>query len=139
MLKQMIGKSLFILLLVFSSTLIANDYPTHESVHYVLDCFKKIGRTSFDDLQTCSCRIDSIASDVPFEVYSRAVTYERNRRMTGKKGGIFRDNEAGKAFYQQLTTAEEKAGKQCKKVVHIVAPTDLTKDPRYLDIEEIKQ
>lgn len=126
------------LLLLFSAVVIANDYPTTERVEYVLNCFQEIDRNSMDDLQTCSCRIDSIASTISFEEYNYAVTYNRNKRMTGEKGGVFRDNEAGKLFSKKLGAAQTTAERQCKKVVHIVAPKDLTKDERYKKIEEIK-
>ena len=120
---QMIKVVPFILLLGISSVVTANDYPTSERVEYVLNCLQDLGRNSMDDLQTCSCRIDSIASEMPFETYNYAVTYERNKRMTGEKGGVFRDNDAGKAFAKQLTVAKETAKGQCKQVVQIQAPT----------------
>jgi hypothetical protein len=128
----------FILLLGFSSLAGANDYPTRDRVEYVLNCLQDMGRNSMDDLQTCSCRIDSIASNLSFETYDYAVTYKRNKRMTGEKGGVFRDNDSGKLFSKELDEAQDIANSQCKKVVHIVAPTDLTKDERYNTVEEIK-
>lgn len=128
---RMIKDFLFLLLLLGGvSVANANDYPTSERISYVLQCFQELDRATLDDMQTCSCRIDSIASNIPFEEYSYAVTYDRNRRMTGEKGGIFRDNEAGKAFSKKLLVAQETSRNQCKKVVQIVAPTDLTKDER---------
>ena len=136
---QMIKVVPFILLLGISSVVTANDYPTAERVEYVLNCLQDLGRNSMDDLQTCSCRIDSIASEMPFETYNYAVTYERNKRMTGEKGGIFRDNKAGKKFAKQLAVVKEKAGGQCKQVVQIVAPTDMTGDKRYERYDEIKK
>ena len=136
---QMIKVVPFILLLGVPSAVTANDYPTAERVEYVLNCLQDMGRNSMDDLQTCSCRIDSISSNVPFETYGYAVTYERNKRMTGEKGGVFRDNDAGKAFSKQLTAAKETARGQCKQVVQIVAPTDLTKDERYSRIKQVKE
>ena len=125
----------FILLLGFSSVVTANDYPTADRVEYVLNCLQDLGRSSMDDLQTCSCRVDSIASNMPFETYGYAVTYNRNKRMTGEKGGVFRDNKSGKAFSKELKAAVETAIGQCKQVVQIVAPTDLTKDEKYQKIE----
>ena len=136
---QMIKVVPFILLLGISSVVTANDYPTSERVEYVLNCLQDLGRNSMDDLQTCSCRIDSIASEMPFETYNYAVTYERNKRMTGEKGGIFRDNKAGKKFAKQLAVVKEEAGGRCKQVVQIVAPTDLTGDKRYERYDEIKK
>ena len=135
---QMIKVVPLVLLLGVPSVVTANDFPTRDRAEYVLNCLQDLGRNSMDDLQTCSCRIDSIASVISFDTYSYAVTYNRNKRMTGEKGGVFRDNKAGKLFSQELEAAEEVAKGQCKQVVHIVAPTDLTRDERYDEIEEIK-
>ena len=122
----------FILLLGVSSVVVAaNDYPTGERVEYVLNCLQELGRNSMDDLQTCSCRIDSVASAMPFEIYGYAETYNRNKKMSGEKGGVFRDNESGKEFSKQLSEIEDTAKGQCKQVVQIMAPTDLTKDEKH--------
>lgn len=136
---QMIKVVPFIVLLGFSSVVTANDYPTQDRVEYVLNCLQELGRNTMDDLQTCSCRIDKIASQMPYETYNYAITYERNKRMTGEKGGVFRDNKAGKKFAKELEGIRETVGGQCRQVVHIVAPTDLTKDKRYNEIKEIKE
>ncbi len=125
----------FLLLLFVSSVVTANDYPTRDRAEYVLNCLQEIGRNSMDDLQTCSCRIDSIASAMPFETYGYAETYNRNKKMSGEKGGVFRDNKAGKLFSKELKTAQETAKGQCVQVVHIVAPTDLTMDEKYNNIK----
>jgi len=127
------------LLLGAPSFVVANDFPTRDRVEYVMNCLQELGRNSMDDLQTCSCRIDSIASEMQFEIYGYAVTYDRNKRMTGEKGGVFRDNKAGKKFSKDLQAAEEATKGQCIQVVHIVAPTDLTRDKRYDEINEIKE
>jgi len=128
-----------ILLLGFSSVIRANDFPTRDRVEYVLFCLQELGRNSMDDLQTCSSRLDSIASNLSFETYGYAVTYERNKRMGGENGGVFRDNDAGKAFAKQLTVAKETALGQCQQVVQIMAPTDLTGDERYSKINEVEE
>ena len=136
---QMIKVVPFILLLGISSVVTANDYPTAERVEYVLNCLQDLGRNSMDDLQTCSCRIDSVASSMSFETYGWAVTYNRNKRMTGEKGSVFRDNKAGIRLSKDLAAYEETAKGQCRQVVQIVAPTDLTGDKRYEGYDEIKK
>jgi len=133
---QMIKVVPFILLLGLSSVVTANDYPTRDRVEYVLNCLQELGRNSMDDLQTCSCRLDSVASSMSFETYGWAVTYNRNKRMTGEKGSVFRDNKAGIRFSKDLAAYEEMAKGQCRQVVQIVAPTDLTGDKRYERYDE---
>jgi len=133
---QMIKVIPLALLLGAPSVVAANDFPTRDRAEYVLHCLQDIGRNSMDDLQTCSCRIDSVASAMSFESYGWAVTYDRNKRMTGEKGSVFRDNKAGKRLSKQLVAANETAKGQCKQVVQIVAPTDLTGDKRYNRYDE---
>jgi len=135
---QMIKVIPLALLLGAPSVVAANDYPTRDRVEYVLNCLQDIGNT-MDELQTCSCRLDSVASAMSFEEYGYAVTYNRNKRMTGEKGGVFRDNNTGKRLAKELAGYEETAKGQCIQVVHIVAPTDLTRDKRYDEIREIKE
>ncbi len=55
--------------------------------------------------------------------------------MSGEKGGVFRDNKSGKEFSNQLFEVEDAAKGQCIQVVHIMAPTDLTKDEKYNKIK----
>ncbi len=136
---QMIKVIPLALLLGAPSVVAANDFPTRDRVEYVLNCLQAMGRNSMDDLQTCSCRIDSVASAMSFESYGWAVTYNRNKRMTGEKGSVFRDNKAGKRLSKQLAAANEAANGLCVQVVHIVAPTDLTGDKRYERYDEIKK
>ncbi len=131
---QMIKAVPLALILGAPSLVVANDFPTRDRVEYVMNCIQGMGRNSMDDLQTCSCRLDSIASEMSFELYGYAVTYDRNKRMTGEKDGVFRDNKAGKNFSKGLKVAEDTAKGQCIKVVHIVAPTDLTQDKKYQEI-----
>jgi len=136
---QMIKVVPLALLLGVPSVVVANDFPTRDRVEYVLNCLQELGRSSMDDLQTCSCRIDSVASAMSFESYGWAVTYNRNKRMTGEKGSVFRDNKAGKKLAKELAGYEENAKGQCVQVVQIVAPTDLTGDSRYERYDEIKK
>ena len=133
---QMIKVIPLALLFGVSSVVVANDYPTRDRAEYVLHCLKELGRNSMDDLQTCSCRLDSIALQMPFEKYGYAMTYDRNKRMTGEKGAIFRDNKSGKILSKQLAAATETANSQCKQVVQLFAPTDLTGDKRYKRYDE---
>ncbi|MFB3100600.1 MAG: hypothetical protein ACE1ZM_04060 [Gammaproteobacteria bacterium] len=133
---QMIKVVPLALLLGVPSVVVANDFPTRDRVEYVLHCLQELGRNSMDDLQTCSCRLDLVASSMSFETYGYAVTYNRNKRMTGEKGAVFRDNKAGKRFSKDLTAYEETSKSQCRQVVQIVAPTDLTGDKRYERYDE---
>lgn len=97
----------------------ADEYPTEETVRYVLGCMAELGGQNDRNLYTCACRYDAIRSQMVFTEYEEGVTYERNKAMPGKKGGFFRDNERGERFYQALLKAREQADKSCIVVKHV--------------------
>jgi len=104
--------SVFITLLVPMAVL-ANDFPTLERVDHVLTCMKKHGGQTIDNLYACSCEIDAIAAEIPFDTYVEAKTFETYRRLPGEKGGIFRESEEGDRVQPLLTKARADAEKRC--------------------------
>ncbi len=98
---------------------VADNFPTAERVNYVLFCMEDIGGQSFENLHTCSCRIDLISEKMLFAEYEEATTFERYRRMPGKKGGVVRDSDRAVELSSKLKSVGEKVNQQCKKVIHI--------------------
>ncbi len=107
------------LLCIIPALSIADDYPTSDRVNYVLFCMEDIGGQSFDNLHTCSCRIDAISELMPFLEYEDATTFERYRRMPGKKGGIVRDSKRAGLLSEKLTQVGKQVAKKCKKVITV--------------------
>ena len=103
----------------------AYEYPTEETIRYVLDCMTALGGQTDQNLYTCSCRYDSIREVISFGDYADAKTYERNKAMPGKKGGFFRDNKRGEELYSVLVKVREQADEQCivVKQVQMIEPT----------------
>lgn len=85
-------KSLFFLLAFTPAMASANDYPTLDTVGFVLTCMESNGGISRETLHTCTCRIDHIAENLPFEVYEEAEVWERYRGNPGERGALFRSN-----------------------------------------------
>jgi hypothetical protein len=99
------------------------DYPTSERVLYALNCMQDTGEgQTLESLYTCSCRIDSIAKQMVFVDYELGTTYERNRRMTGEKGSVVRDNKLAKESYAKLEKARKVAEQECPTVVRVKNP-----------------
>lgn len=92
---------------------IANDYPTLERVDQVLTCMNKHGGQTIDNLYGCSCEIDVIASQIGFDDFVEASTFEAYRAMPGEKGGIFRESKRGEKIIGQLQKARAEAEKKC--------------------------
>src|SRR3984885_9433624 len=59
-----------------------NDYPTQARAEYVFACMASNGQTQ-QALRQCSCSIDVIASDLPYDRYEQAETVLRMRRTGG--------------------------------------------------------
>lgn len=116
------GIALFIL---GTCSVMANEYPTYETVHFALSCMEELGGQNEENAYTCACRYDAIRAAMPFEKYEEGRTYERNKKMPGEKGAFFRDNERGEQFYEELIKAREAANSSCITVKHVkmIKPT----------------
>ena len=108
---------------------IANEYPTYETIHFVLDCMDKLGGQTEENAYTCSCRYDAIRAALPFDEYEEGRTFERNRKMPGEKGAAFRDNKRGERLYEELLKARETADASCITVRQVkrIKPTSTDK------------
>ena len=94
----------------------AEPYPTIETVRMVVSCMAEFGEQSEENLITCACKHDVLQAELTFREYEEGNLMERYRRMPGKKGGIFRDNELGERYLRMLTAARKKAEHQCPRV-----------------------
>ena len=124
--KLLAGLTLFWL---GTCSVIANEYPTYETVHFVLECMDKLGGQTEENAYTCSCRYDAIRAAMTFSDYEEGRTFERNRKMPGEKGAAFRDNKRGEKFYEELIKARETADASCitVKKVQRIKPTAANK------------
>ncbi|WP_328702914.1 hypothetical protein [Arenibaculum pallidiluteum] len=75
----------------------ANDYPTVARVDYVLGCMETNGQTQ-QVLQKCSCSIDAIAEQFPYQDYTALETVKVMSEAPGDRGAMFR----GLAWAQEL-------------------------------------
>jgi len=117
--------AVFFIYLIGTMPLMANEYPTNETVHYALNCMTDMGGQTDENLYTCACRYDAIRAAMTYSDYEEGVTFERNRKMPGEKGSSFRDNQRGEAFYEQLLEVRKTAGSSCIVVKHVklIKPT----------------
>ena len=97
----------------------ADDYPTMDTVRFVLDCMNELGGTSEENLYSCACRLDHIAANMPFETFERATFFERYSKMPGKRGGLVRDSEDGPQLRKKLKEVKLEADAHCPAVIHI--------------------
>lgn len=91
---------------------VGNDYPTEARAGYVFACMASNGQTQ-QALRQCSCAIDVIASDLPYEKYEQAETVLRMRRPgAGYLGQVFR-SAVTNTMVTDLEEAQAEAEVRC--------------------------
>ena len=113
---------IFILLFVMAANVNAHDYPTIETVRFVVNCMAELGAQNEQNLYTCTCRHDALVSKMTYEEYDGATVFERNRQMPGERGGFVRDNERGAKEFRKLEELLKEASTQCPVVKHLESP-----------------
>jgi hypothetical protein len=89
-----------------------NDYPTSARVEYVFGCLKANGETR-QAIEQCSCSIDVIASQVPYDRYVTAETVLSMSQVRGNLGGQFRTSEQAASALNELRRAQAEAEVRC--------------------------
>ncbi len=91
----------------------AHDYPTSARADYVIGC---LGGSGFkrEFLERCSCAIDTIADQMPYEDYEQAETIlSMQQGGLGDRGAMFRDTPIAKERTEQLRRAQAEASLRC--------------------------
>ena len=101
-----------------------DNYPTLERVDNVLTCMKMHGGQTLDNLYSCSCRIDYIASRISFDDFEDAQTWDSFKNMPGSNAGAIRDYKQGRELSNKYHKVIKEAEHHCflRGVKHIVAP-----------------
>ena len=112
--ELMIALAFAVLLGTAAPAAAANDYPTAETVDYVLGCMAANGNNR-ETLLECSCAIDLIAKHMPFSQYEKAETALSLQRGGGVGGrvGLFRDPPEIKQAIEQLHQEQADANLRC--------------------------
>ena len=90
----------------------ANDFPTTARVEYVLECMKKHDG-KYEYMYKCSCAVDEIGKQVPFDDYVEISTALRHQTLGGQRGAEFRDPEVVKNMARRYKQIEDEAADAC--------------------------
>jgi hypothetical protein len=90
----------------------AHDFPTTARVEYVLECMKT-NNGKYEYLYKCSCAVDEIAKQVPFDEYVEISTAMRHQTLGGERGAVFRDPVNVKGMAGKYKTIERRAADAC--------------------------
>ncbi|MDH3526510.1 MAG: hypothetical protein OEM43_03265 [Gammaproteobacteria bacterium] len=99
--------------LLTSAGVQANDFPTQERVEYVLNCMSEHGGQNYNSLYACVCTIDTIASRLSYDEFTKAVTYTNLRKTPGERGGLFRDRDRTGEIIELLAETRKDAERKC--------------------------
>jgi hypothetical protein len=90
------------------------DYPTTALADYVFGCMATNGQTQ-EALRRCSCSIDHIAQELPYEDYEKGETVLRLRQVPGNNPqlSMFKDAPWAQAMVDKLRKAQLDAETAC--------------------------
>lgn len=87
----------------------ANDFPTQARVEYVLRCMDYYGGQVYENMYSCVCSIDRIASEFTYNEFVKAEVLAQLRSTPGERGGLFREGgtELVEKYLEVTRAAEE--------------------------------
>ena len=101
-----------LILLLVPAAAGANDYPTVARADYVFACMAGNGQ-SRRVLEQCSCSIDVIASQIPYDKFVEAETILRMSQVPGAKGSFYQNIPHLKNRVVELRRAQAEAEVRC--------------------------
>lgn len=91
----------------------AHDYPTADRVVYVQACMRDHPGPHYEMLNKCSCALDAIARDVPFEDFVEMNTATNANSIGGERGSYIRDVETLQKDIRKYRQLQLQAKKGC--------------------------
>ncbi|MES1930189.1 hypothetical protein SADO_13078 [Salinisphaera dokdonensis CL-ES53] len=91
----------------------SHNYPTQARVEYVFDCMNQLGGESYDTLYKCSCSIDYIADQLPYDDFITLDTYQRGQNAAGERPEVLREGSIARDSRSQLASLKAEAADQC--------------------------
>lgn len=94
-----------------NSTNNTNDFPTLARVEYVLRCMDYHGGQVYENMYSCVCSIDRIATEFSYDDFVKAEVLAQLRTTPGERGGLFR--EGGRELVSKYLEVTEAAETSC--------------------------
>jgi hypothetical protein len=91
----------------------AHDYPTAERVVYVEACMRDHPGAHYEMLNKCSCMLDAIARQLPYDDYVEMSTATNANSIGGERGSYIRDVPMLQDQIKQFKALQAKAQKSC--------------------------
>jgi hypothetical protein len=91
----------------------AYDYPTADRVVYVQACMREHPGGHYEMLNKCSCVLDTIARELPYDDYVTMSTASNATSIGGERGSYIRDVEPLQVQIRKFRQLQAQARKTC--------------------------
>lgn len=91
----------------------AHDYPTAERVVFVQACMRDHPGGHYEMLNKCSCVLDTIARELPFDQFEQMSTVAKATSIGGERGSYIRDAEGLQVQLRKFRQLQAQARKTC--------------------------
>jgi len=110
---MLMRRSPYLLLLLVGASAHAHDYPTAERVVFVQTFMREHPGPYYEMVNKCSCALDSIAQDVPYDDFVSMSTATNANSIGGERGAYIRDVEQLQAQIRKFRQLQAQAMKSC--------------------------
>jgi hypothetical protein len=100
-------------LLALPASVFGYDYPTADRVVYVQACMREHPGGHYEMLNKCSCVLDTIAREVPYDDYVTMSTAANATSIGGERGSYIRDTETLQVQIRKFRELQAGAKKGC--------------------------
>lgn len=90
-----------------------NNYPTLDRVNYVLECVRQHPGPEYEMLSKCSCTLDKLAAQIPFDDFTTMATATNANSIGGERGNVIRDTEQMQKQIRRFRDLQAQAKKAC--------------------------
>jgi hypothetical protein len=102
------------LIAAFPAVCWSYDYPTVDRVEYVQDCMRShSSRPPYEMLYKCSCAVDFIAKQLPYDDFVELSTAAKAAPIAGERGAVVRDSAATQQMAKNYRDVLSQANKSC--------------------------
>ena len=96
-----------------SAGALAYDYPTVDRVLFVDECLRDNPGPHWEMVQKCSCMVDALARQLPYDDYVVLSTATNANTIGGERGAYIRDVEPLQKQIRQFRDLKAQARKSC--------------------------
>ncbi len=91
----------------------AHDYPTADRVVFVQACMRDHPGPHYEMLNKCSCTLDALARDLPYDDFVEMSTATNANSIGGERGNSIRDVESMQVLIRKFRQLQIAAKKSC--------------------------